>query len=69
MSLKSFIIPPIAEARLSQDKLETQRTKFEQARSKAGDDHTVEFFHDPSDPYSQLLEQSFTNLQRNITLN
>jgi len=70
MSLKSLIIPRIADARFSQDRLETLRTKFEQARSKAGDDHTVEFFHDPSDPYSQLLEtvlHEFT-AKYNITL-
>ena len=42
---------------LSLENVEKQRAKFERIRIKAGDDHLVEFFHDPSDPYSQLLKK------------
>ena len=42
---------------LSLESVEKQRAKFERRRIKAGDDHLVEFFHDPSDPYSQLLKK------------
>ena len=57
MSIKSLIVPPIAAKMLSQDTLHKKRAKFERNRVKTGDDHIVEFFHDPSDPYSQLLEK------------
>ncbi len=56
MSLNSLIVPRIAAKMLSQETQDKKRAQFERQRIKAGKDHIVEFFHDPSDPYSQLLE-------------
>ncbi|NNE56489.1 MAG: 2-hydroxychromene-2-carboxylate isomerase [Hellea sp.] len=57
MSLKSFIVPRAAQKLLGEDRLNKQRAKFERSRVTKGEAHKVEFFHDPSDPYSQLLEK------------
>lgn len=57
MSLKSRIAPHIASRLLSTDRLAQQRRKAERRRLKAGKPHIVEVFHDPTDPYSQLLMQ------------
>lgn len=57
MSLKSLILPKITSKMLSEETLNKKRNAFERARAKSGDKHIVEFFHDPSDPYSQLLAQ------------
>jgi len=57
MSIKSHIAPHIAVRLLSEDKLLKKRSKAERQRQKSGKGHIVEFFHDPSDPYSQLLEK------------
>ena len=57
MSLKSFIIPRAAQKLLGEDRLNKKRAKFERARLTNGESHKVQFFHDPSDPYSQLLEK------------
>jgi len=56
MSIKSLIVPRIADRMLSEATLRKNRARFERERVNAGNDHEVEFFHDPSDPYSQLLE-------------
>ena len=64
MSLKSYIVPRLAEKLLGEDRLNKQRTKFERARANTSEDHVVEFFHDPSDPYSQLLEKVLPDFQR-----
>jgi 2-hydroxychromene-2-carboxylate isomerase len=55
MSLKSFIVPRVAARLLSEERVVTARAKAERKRLKGGQPHSVEFFHDPSDPYSQLL--------------
>ena len=55
MGLKSLIVPRVAEKMLSRNRLEKNRLKCEQARVREKSAHIVEFFHDPSDPYSQLL--------------
>lgn len=56
MSIKSYIVPRVASRLLSEDTLLKKRAKFERRRINAAEDHVVEFFHDPSDPYSQLLK-------------
>lgn len=63
MGLKSFLVPRAAEKMLSRDTLEKKRAKFERARTQASAPHVVEFFHDPSDPYSQLLAKALTDFQ------
>jgi len=60
MSLKSYIVPRIAQHLLGEARLNKQRTKFERRRLTNGDSHKVEFFHDPSDPYSQLGRVNYT---------
>jgi len=57
MSLKSFIVPRAAKKLLGEARINKQRAKFERARLTNGENHKVQFFHDPSDPYSQLLEK------------
>ena len=57
MSLKSLIVPRIAAKLLSEGTRNKKRAQFERQRVKNGEDHIVEFFHDPSDPYSQLLHK------------
>lgn len=57
MSLKSYIVPRVAERILSRDAVLKARGKAERERVKSGQPHVVEFFHDPADPYSQLLAQ------------
>ncbi|MEP1230820.1 MAG: DsbA family protein [Litorimonas sp.] len=64
MVLKSYIIPHIAEKRLSQKRLDASRVKFETHRKKSGAEHVVEFFHDPTDPYSQLLSKVLPEFQK-----
>lgn len=56
MSLKSFIVPRVAARLLSEQRFVAARAKAEQKRLKGAHPHKVEFFHDPSDPYSQLLK-------------
>ena len=63
MGLKSLIVPPLAERRLSRDTLEKNRAKYERSRAKTGEPHIIEFFHDPSDPYSQLLAKALTDFR------
>ncbi len=53
---------------MSQKTLDKKRAKFERARVKGGDDHVVEFFHDPSDPYSQLLEHILPHFQKRYNI-
>ena len=57
MSLKSYIVPRIAQRLLGEGRVNKRRAKFERARLTNGESHKVQFFHDPSDPYSQLLEK------------
>ena len=63
MRLKSHLISRVAEKVLSRSTLEAKRDKFERARLSSGDPHRAEFFHDPSDPYSQLLDQALQSFQ------
>jgi 2-hydroxychromene-2-carboxylate isomerase len=57
MSLKSVIAPPIIAYVFGEKRQAVQRKRHERQRKRAGEPHQVEFFHDPSDPYSQLLKQ------------
>ena len=57
MSVKSYIVPRIAQRLLGEGRVNKRRAKFERTRLANGETHKVEFFHDPSDPYSQLLEK------------
>jgi len=63
MPLKSYLIPYVTQHRFSQTRLDKSRRKFETARIKSNTGHIVEFFHDPSDPYSQLLAQTLPKFQ------
>ena len=68
MSLKSFIVPRAAQKLLGEDRLNTQRAKFERGRMSNSEAHKVEFFHDPSDPYSQLLEKVLPRFAENYKI-
>ena len=68
MSLKSFIVPRAAQKLLGEDRLNKQRKKFERGRMSNSEAHKVEFFHDPSDPYSQLLEKVLPRFAKNYKI-
>ena len=68
MSLKSYIVPRAAQKLLGEGRLNKQRVKFERARLANGESHKVEFFHDPSDPYSQLLEKVLPRFAENYKI-
>ena len=54
---------------LSKKKLDKKRIRIELTRIKTGEEHIVEFFHDPSDPYSQLLEKVLPALTKRYKIN
>jgi len=68
MSLKSLIVPRAAQRLLGENRLGKQRAKFERGRVANGDPHKVEFFHDPADPYSQLLEKVLPRFTENYKI-
>ena len=68
MSLKSYIVPRAAQKLLGEGRLNKQRAKFERARLTNGESHKVQFFHDPSDPYSQLLEKVLPLFKENYKI-
>ena len=63
MSIKSMIGPWVASRLLSEDRLLFERRRFEAKRAKMNAPHLVEFFHDPADPYSQLLQHVLPEFQ------
>ena len=65
MSIKSLIVPRIAQRLLGEARVNKHRAKFERERLMNDEDHKVEFFHDPSDPYSQLLEKVLPRFTEN----
>ena len=68
MYLKSFIIPRAAEKLLGEAQVNKQRAKFERNRLINEKAHKIEFFHDPADPYSQLLEKVLPQLTENYKI-
>jgi 2-hydroxychromene-2-carboxylate isomerase len=66
VSLKSYIVPRLAERMLSQKQLMKQREKFEAKRIGRP---RVEVFLDPSDPYSQLLKTVLPRLEARDDIN
>lgn len=66
VSVKSYIVPRLAERMLSQKLLEKHRSKFEAKR--VGRPH-VEVFLDPSDPYSQLLKAVLPRFEARYNIN
>jgi 2-hydroxychromene-2-carboxylate isomerase len=69
MSLKSLIVPRLTAKMLSEKTLQRERSKAEKRRRQTGGEHLVEFFHDPSDPYSQLLEKIMPRFDENYDVN
>ena len=55
MSLKTRLAPLIAARLMSEGRQDRLRAKAERKRRKGGAPHRLDVFHDPSDPYSQLL--------------
>ena len=68
MSLKSYIVPRAAQKLLGEGRLKKQPVKFERGRMSNSEAHKVEFFHDPSDPYSQLLEKVLPRFAENYKI-
>jgi len=68
MSLKSYIVPRVAQKLLGEGRLNKRRAKFERERLMNDEAHKIEFFHDPSDPYSQLLEKVLPQLTENYKI-
>jgi len=65
MSLKSYIVPRVASKILGIERVNRRRDKFERDRRLNGKPHKVDFFHDPSDPYSQLLKKTLPQFSEN----
>ena len=62
-SLKSWLMPFISQLFLSRDRLLKQRVSAEKKRAAQGRPHTLHFFHQIDDPYSQLLDCVLPQLQ------
>jgi 2-hydroxychromene-2-carboxylate isomerase len=62
-SLKSWLMPVISQLFLSRQRLLKQRTVAEKKRQAQGRPHTLHFFHQIDDPYSQLLESVLPTIQ------
>lgn len=60
MSLKSYIVPRVAERIFSQERAERRRSKVDKAVAGAPE---IEVFLDPSDPYSILLDAVLPTLE------
>ncbi len=54
MSLKSLLMPAIAQRLLSRDRLLKRRQRFEHTRQSRHAAHQVHYFHQVDDPYSAL---------------
>ena len=63
MSLKSFIVSNVAKRMTSEKRLLKRRAAAEKKRKRAGDPHTVSYFHQVDDPYSHLVVQVLGELQ------
>ena len=63
------IKPHILAYALSSKKRDKNRRAFERKRLKIGAPHHVEFFHDPADPYSQLLMQIWPKFTQKYAIN
>ncbi len=50
-----MITPPLMQHLLGEPRLRAARQKHEARRARSGQPHRVQLFHDPADPYSQLL--------------
>lgn len=55
MSLKTWLMPMVMERMLSAQRQDALRARQEKQRTATGAPHTVHFFHQGDDPYSQLL--------------
>ena len=64
MTLKSYLVSRVAEKILSRETLEKKREQHELIRGIMSNRHVIEFYHDPSDPYSQLLELALFALEK-----
>ena len=62
-SPKSWLMPVISQLFLSRARLLKQRDRAEKKRAAQGRPHTLHFFHQVDDPYSQLLDSVLPHLQ------
>jgi 2-hydroxychromene-2-carboxylate isomerase len=62
-SLKSWLMPVISQLFLSRARLLKRRVSAEKKRVAQGRPHTLHFFHQIDDPYSQLLDCVLSQLQ------
>ena len=69
-SLKSWLMPVISQLFLSRSRLLKQRSRAEKKRQSQGRPHTLHFFHQVDDPYSQLLATVLPQIQSrfNVTV-
>lgn len=62
MSARSFLISSIAQRITSAERQASLRAREERRRRAAGEPHRVDYFHQPDDPYSNLLAQVLPEL-------
>lgn len=58
------VVPYAAQYLTSTQRRDKKREEFERKRIKAGEPHTVMYFHDVTDPYSYLMSQKISALMR-----
>jgi hypothetical protein len=68
MSLKTWLTPHVMQFLLDPVREQKRRATVEQKRQRSGEPHTVHYFHQADDPYSQLLAQVLPQLQARYAL-
>lgn len=64
MSIKSLLMPAISQRLLSQQRLQSQRERFERRRRARGEPHVLHYFHQVDDPYSALAASALARLRQ-----
>jgi 2-hydroxychromene-2-carboxylate isomerase len=67
-SLKSWLMPVISQLFLSRARLLKLRMRAEKKRQSQGRPHTLYFFHQEDDPYSQLLATALPSIQSRFSV-
>lgn len=63
MSLKTWLTPRVMQFMLDPVREQKRHAATERKRQRSGEPHTVHYFHQADDPYSQLLAQVLPQLQ------
>jgi 2-hydroxychromene-2-carboxylate isomerase len=64
VSLRSLVIPPLAQRLLSRERLLRRRARAERRRIRRGEPHRIQFFHQVDDPHSVLAALALPEFAR-----